>query len=65
MEPLPNVKVVFGVFDRAEPAIRLRTFIESFTYGAWEPVCLESYHEFFAESVTELGDACDSFEPPG
>jgi hypothetical protein len=49
----------------AEPAIRLREFIESFTYGAWEPVCQQSYDEFFQSSVSELGDACESFEPPG
>lgn len=49
----------------AEPSPRLRTFIESFTFGAWEPVCQASYHEFFADSVAELGNACDSFEPPG
>jgi hypothetical protein len=50
----------------AEPAPRLREFVEMFgNRGIWGSVCAPDYGSFFAEAVGLIDVACDEFEPPG
>ncbi len=49
----------------AEPAPRLRSFAESFTYGAWSPVCVDDYAPFFINAVSNIENSCAGFEPQG
>ena len=54
-----------GVPSGAEPAPRLRTFIESFIHGSTGPVCANDYTPFFDSAVSVIDSACSDFEPPG
>lgn len=56
----PNVPIT-----GAEPAPRLRQFVESFTYGSVGPVCAADYAPFFEQAVSQIATACDEFVPPG
>jgi hypothetical protein len=49
----------------AEPAPRLRTFVESFELGSWASVCLADYAPFFNAAIADIGKACTEFVPPG
>jgi hypothetical protein len=51
--------------DGAEPAPRLRRFVESFPFGSWSSVCADDYAPFFNEAVADIGEACRDFTPPG
>jgi hypothetical protein len=56
------IEDVFG----AEPAPRLRQFVELFgERGIWASVCSPDYTPFFQEAVGLIDAACDEFEPPG
>jgi hypothetical protein len=58
-EPIADV---FG----AEPAPRLRQFVELFgDRGIWASVCSPDYTPFFEQAVGLIDAACDEFEPPG
>ncbi|MEM6991490.1 MAG: hypothetical protein AAF721_13360 [Myxococcota bacterium] len=48
----------------AEPAPRLRAFVESFAFGTVGPVCAPDYAPFFASSVNVIESACSDFVPP-
>jgi len=54
-----------GVLSGAEPAPRLRSFIESFGHGSTGPVCANDYTPFFSAAVSVIDSACSDFEPPG
>jgi hypothetical protein len=45
----------------ADPAPRLRAFVESFEYGVAGSVCAADYAPFFAEAVRVIDSACDAF----
>ncbi|MEM6995465.1 MAG: hypothetical protein AAF721_33455 [Myxococcota bacterium] len=50
----------------AEPAPRLREFVESFgDRGIVGSVCAPSYNEFFVDAVATIDTTCDEFEPEG
>ena len=52
--------------DEAEPAPRLRQFVESFAdRGFSGSVCAGDYSPFFAEAVGIIDVTCDEFEPEG
>ncbi len=53
-------------FDGAEPAPRIREFIELWgDHGIVGSVCSDSYVEFFESAVDTIGSACDEFVPVG
>ena len=54
-----------GVLSGAEPAPRLRAFVESFVHGSTGPVCADDYTPFFSGAVSVIDSACSDFEPPG
>ncbi len=54
-----------GPLSIAEPAPILRSFAESFEFGAWASVCSASYAPFFADAVSTIDGACEIFEPRG
>lgn len=50
----------------AEPAPRLRQFVELFgDRGIWASVCTPDYNPFFEQAVGLIDAACDDFVPPG
>lgn len=50
--------------DGAEPAPRLRAFVESFgDRGVVGSVCADDYGPFFLDAVSDIDDACDEFIP--
>lgn len=49
----------------AEPAPRLRQFVESFPYGSWASVCQPEYTTFFNDAISDIDAACGGFQPPG
>ncbi len=50
----------------AEPAPRLRQFVELFGgRGIWASVCSPDYTPFFQQAVGLIDAACDEFVPPG
>lgn len=51
--------------EGAEPSPRLREFADSFTYGAWSPVCVADYAPFFNEALSAIENSCEGFQPPG
>ncbi|MCA9707695.1 MAG: hypothetical protein KDK70_17730 [Myxococcales bacterium] len=51
--------------DGAEPALRIREFVESFPYGSWASVCQTNYADFFIEAVADIDASCGGFQPPG
>ncbi len=51
--------------DGAEPAPRLREFVESFPYGSWVSVCQPDYASFFNAAISDIDAACGGFQPPG
>jgi len=53
-------------FEGAEPAPRIREFVELFgEQGIVGSVCADSYVEFFQSAVETIGTACDDFVPVG
>lgn len=53
-------------FEGAEPAPRIREFVELFgQQGIVGSVCADSYVEFFQSAVETIGTACDDFVPVG
>jgi hypothetical protein len=50
----------------AEPAPRLREFVELFgDRGIWGSVCAPDYGSFFDQAVSLIDVACDEYKPPG
>lgn len=54
-----------GSVSGAEPAPRIREFVQSFEHGTTGPVCADDYAPFFAEAVSVIESACESFQPEG
>jgi hypothetical protein len=54
-----------GGGDGAEPAPRLRAFVEQFENGVVGSVCAPDYAPFFLEAVAVIDVACDTFVPEG
>ncbi len=53
-------------FEGAEPAPRIRQFVELFgDQGIVGSVCSPTYNEFFMTAVDTIGQACDEFVPAG
>ena len=53
-------------FEGAEPAPRIREFVELFgEQGIVGSVCADSYVEFFQSAVETIGTACEDFVPVG
>jgi hypothetical protein len=48
--------------DEAQPAPRLREFVESFRFGSLGSVCAEDYAPFFRRAVSVIDDACVEFQ---
>lgn len=54
-----------GENDGAEPAPRLREFIDSWgDHGFFGSVCAASYDDFFTEAVGIIDTTCEEFNPP-
>ncbi|MCH9684742.1 MAG: hypothetical protein K0V04_25120 [Deltaproteobacteria bacterium] len=51
--------------DGAEPAPRIREFVESFPDGSWASVCQPDYASFFNAAIADIDAACGGFQPPG
>ena len=49
----------------AEPAPRVREFVQSFPRGSIGPVCAPDYAPFFTAAVGEIQSACEDFMPVG
>jgi hypothetical protein len=54
-----------GGGDGAEPAPRLRAFVEQFENGVVGSVCAPDYAPIFLEAVAVIDVACDTFVPEG
>jgi hypothetical protein len=55
----------FDGSDGAEPAPRLRQFVDSFgDHGFFGSVCAPSYDNFFMEAVGLIDTTCEEFTPP-
>lgn len=48
-----------------EPTPILRSFAESFQFGAWGSVCSLDYSPFFTAAVSTIDGACEIFDPEG
>lgn len=48
--------------DEAQPAPRLREFVQSFRYGSLGSVCAADYAPFFKRAVSVIDDACVEFQ---
>ncbi|MEM6989019.1 MAG: hypothetical protein AAF721_00935 [Myxococcota bacterium] len=55
---------LFGSLSGAEPAPRLRQFVESFDNGTTGPVCADNYGPFFLGAVGVIDSVCTDFVPP-
>lgn len=53
-----------GTITGAEPAPRIREFVNGFTHGSTGPVCAEDYAPFFDSAVQVIQSACNGFSPP-
>jgi hypothetical protein len=53
-------------FEGAEPAPRIRQFVEMFgSRGKVGSVCASNYDDFFMQTIETIGIACDEFVPEG
>jgi hypothetical protein len=48
--------------DEAQPAPRLREFVQSFPFGSLGSVCAADYAPFFERAVSVIDDACEEFQ---